>query len=199
VEAIQHLVHVYGSWGIFCLLALGIVGLPVPDETLLLLSGYLVFKGELHALPTALAALSGSITGVSLSYLLGRVPGGHLLKKVAPYLHLSEDGLRRARLWIARRGKWALVIGYFIPGVRHFTAFVAGTSDLAYPVFAAFAYSGAFVWVSTFLCAGYFSGEEWSRLPASMHNTIMIVAGAVLVLLLAGAFVKYLLDRRSAK
>ncbi len=76
MEAIQHLVHVYGSWGIFCLLALGIVGLPVPDETLLLLSGYLVFKGELHALPTALAALSGSITGVSLSYLLGRVPGG---------------------------------------------------------------------------------------------------------------------------
>lgn len=198
MEAILHLVHTYGSWAIFCLLALGIVGLPVPDETLLLLSGYLVFKGELTALPTALAALSGSITGVSISYLLGRVPGEYILRKAAPFLHMSEDGVSRARAWITRRGKWALVIGYFIPGVRHFTAFVAGTSDLAYPVFAAFAYSGAAVWVSTFLCAGYFSGEEWSRLPGSMHRIMMIVAAIMLVLFLTGTLVKYFLDRRSA-
>jgi len=197
VEAILHLVHTYGSWAIFCLLALGIVGLPVPDETLLLLSGYLVFKGELLPLPTALAALAGSIMGVSISYLLGRVPGEYLLGKVAPFLHLSEDSMSRARGWISRRGRWALVIGYFVPGVRHFTAFVAGTSDLAYPIFAAFAYSGAFVWVSTFLCAGYLSGEEWSRLPDSMHRIMMIVAAAVMVLFLAGALVRYFLGRRS--
>jgi membrane protein DedA with SNARE-associated domain len=198
VEAILHLVHVYGSWAVFCLLALGIVGLPVPDETLLLLSGYLVFKGELLPVPTVLAALAGSITGVSISYLLGRVPGEYLLGRAAPLLHLSEEGVGRARAWITRRGKWALVIGYFIPGVRHFTAFIAGTSDLAYPVFATFAYSGAFIWVSTFLCAGYFSGEEWNRLPASMHRIMMIVAAAMLVLVLAGALVKYFLGKRSA-
>jgi membrane protein DedA with SNARE-associated domain len=198
VEAIVHLVHAYGSWAIFCLLALGIVGLPVPDETLLLLSGYLVFKGELLPLSTVLAALAGSITGVSISYLLGRVPGEYLLGKAAPLLHLREDAVSRARAWITRRGKWALVIGYFIPGVRHFTAFMAGTSDLAYPVFATFAYSGAFIWVSTFLCTGYFSGEEWSHLPASMHRIMMIIAGILLALFLAGALVKYLLGKRSA-
>ena len=34
----------YGYLGIFFLLIFGIVGLPVPDEWLLVLSGYLVFK-----------------------------------------------------------------------------------------------------------------------------------------------------------
>ena len=36
----------YGYLAIFCLLVFGIVGLPVPDETLLTFTGYLVFKGH---------------------------------------------------------------------------------------------------------------------------------------------------------
>ena len=38
----------YGYLAIFLLLLLGIVGLPVPDETLLLFVGYLSFKGDLR-------------------------------------------------------------------------------------------------------------------------------------------------------
>ena len=45
----------YGYAGIFLLLMLGIVGLPVPDEALLTFVGYLSFKGEL-----AFAPFSGS-------------------------------------------------------------------------------------------------------------------------------------------
>src|ERR1035438_7205085 len=37
----------YGYLAIFSLLVLGIVGLPVPDETLLTFTGYLVFRGHL--------------------------------------------------------------------------------------------------------------------------------------------------------
>ena len=45
----------YGYFAIFLLLVCGIVGLPVPDETLLTFAGYLVFKGNL-SLPLAFAA-----------------------------------------------------------------------------------------------------------------------------------------------
>src|SRR5438067_9158429 len=51
----------YGYFAIFCLLVLGIVGLPVPDETLLTFSGYLVFKGHFGFLPTVASAYAGSI------------------------------------------------------------------------------------------------------------------------------------------
>ncbi len=44
----------YGYLAIFCLLMFGIVGLPVPDETLLTFSGYLIYKGS-FALPLAFA------------------------------------------------------------------------------------------------------------------------------------------------
>ncbi len=61
----------YGYLGIFSLLVLGIVGLPVPDETLLTLAGYLVYRGQLLLIPTVLAALLGSLCGITLSYSSG--------------------------------------------------------------------------------------------------------------------------------
>ena len=42
---------------LFALLMLGIVGLPLPDETLLTFAGYLVFVEELALLPTIGAAV----------------------------------------------------------------------------------------------------------------------------------------------
>jgi membrane protein DedA with SNARE-associated domain len=47
----------YGYGGIFVLLMLGIVGIPIPDESLLAFAGYLVSKGELQLLPTLAVAL----------------------------------------------------------------------------------------------------------------------------------------------
>jgi membrane protein DedA with SNARE-associated domain len=42
---LQHWISQYGYVGIFSLLMLGIIGVPVADEALLAFSGYLVFKG----------------------------------------------------------------------------------------------------------------------------------------------------------
>ena len=74
----QHVLAWIGQYGyaaIFVLLVFGIVGLPVPDETLLTFTGYMVFKGRL-ALPLAFAAaLAGSLSGITISFTLGRVFG----------------------------------------------------------------------------------------------------------------------------
>ena len=51
---------------------MGIVGLPIPDETLLTFSGYLIYKHS-FVLPLAFAAaFAGSACGISISYWLGR-------------------------------------------------------------------------------------------------------------------------------
>jgi membrane protein DedA with SNARE-associated domain len=53
-QAISYWIAHYGYAGLFTLLLLGIVGLPVPDETLLVYAGYLIGKGELAAVPAGL-------------------------------------------------------------------------------------------------------------------------------------------------
>jgi membrane protein DedA with SNARE-associated domain len=169
----------YGYAGLFLLLVVGIVGLPVPDETLLVFSGYLISKGRLHPAWTFLAGLCGSVTGISLSYLIGRVFGYSFVQRYGKYVHLSPQRIEHVNHWFHRMGHWLLTIGYYIPGVRHFTALVAGMSKLEYRIFAAFAYPGAAMWVASFLALGYFLGDKWQTTFATVHHYLIAITIAV--------------------
>jgi membrane protein DedA with SNARE-associated domain len=173
VESVLQLVTQYGHVAIFCLLVLGIVGLPVPDEWLLTFAGYLVYKGHFHYLPTVAAAFAGSVCGITISYIIGRTGGLYLIHKYGRYVHLTQARLDRVHNWFERMGRWTLFFGYYMPGVRHFTAVVAGSSELEPHVFALFAYSGALVWVVTFISLGYFLGERWSTISEEIHGVLL--------------------------
>ncbi len=185
VEQLQIWILQYGYAAIFGLLMFGIVGLPIPDETLMTLVGYLIFRGTLHPLPAWCAAVAGAASGITLSYGIGRLGGRRVLRRYGPRFHLTPDRVQRAESWFHRYGRWTLVFGYFVPGVRHIIAILAGSSDLRLGFFAAYAYAGAALWSTVFLAAGYLLGEEWDRFPGVAHT----VAFAVVGLLLAGALV----------
>ena len=176
----------YGYAAIFVLLIFGIVGLPVPDETLLTFSGYLIYRGN-FSIPLAFASAAlGSACGMTISYTLGRVFGLKVLHRYGKYLHFTEDRLARAHAWFDRVGHWALTLGYFIPGVRHLTAYAAGMSELAPHQFAVFAYSGTVLWVSSFLSLGYFLGERWETVEKNIHHYLVI--GTIVIAALVAAY-----------
>lgn len=175
----------YGYVAIFSLLVLGIVGLPVPDETLLTFTGYLVFKGKL-SLPLAFAAaLAGSASGITISYILGRTFGLKLIHRYGKYLRIREEHFAKAHSWFERVGHWGLTFGYFVPGVRHFTAYAAGMSEVSPHMFALFAYAGAILWVSTFISLGYFLGDRWEAVEKDIHHHILVVTIVAAILLAA--------------
>jgi membrane protein DedA with SNARE-associated domain len=151
----------YGAVALFALLALGVVGIPVPNETLLTLAGALVRKGELSLIPTVVAACAGNVSGVTMSYLLGRFASKTFLHRY------FSKGMATLEKWFERIGKWALAFGYFIPGVRHFTAIGAGSSEFPFGLFARYAYGGAILWTVLFLGLGYFIG---AHLPSSFED-----------------------------
>jgi membrane protein DedA with SNARE-associated domain len=177
----------YGYAAIFILLVFGIVGLPVPDETLLTFTGYLIYKGHLSPPLAFASALAGSASGITVSYTLGRIFGMALLHRFGKYLHLTPERLVRAHVWFERIGQWALTFGYFIPGVRHLTAYAAGISSLEPPRFALFAYMGSVLWVTTFLSLGYLLGERWQVVQRNIDHYLVgvtIALGALLAIYL---------------
>ena len=179
---IEHWISSYGYLGIFSLLLLGIVGLPVPDETLLVFSGYLIFRGVLRPIATLIAGFLGSCCGISASYWLGRLLGRRVISQYGRYFGITPERLDRAHDWFKRIGYWTLAVGYFVPGVRHLTAIAAGLSELEAPTFMAFAYSGAFVWVSSFLLLGYLFGENWHLVLDLLHNNLVIALSILISL-----------------
>jgi len=185
----------YGYLAIFLLLVLGIVGLPVPDETLLVFVGYLVQQGSLHPVAAFASAYAGSVCGISISYAIGRLGGVYVLHRYGPRLHLSGSLLVRVHAWFNRIGKWTLIAGYYIPGVRHAIALVAGASELRAADFCLFAYTGAFLWVTSFVSMGYFFGKEWRLLSGKIHFYIFIALG-IIVAAAAGSHFLYQWWRR---
>ena len=190
MDTIQLWISHYGYFGIFSLLFLGIIGLPVPDETLLTLTGFLIYRGDLHLIPAFFSAYLGSITGISVSYAIGSTFGHHILLKYGHYVHFTGERLRLAHAWFEKIGRWALMVGYFIPGVRHVVAILAGTSELQMWEFAVFAYTGGLLWTVTFLSIGYFFGDKWKLMLDTFHHHLIIISAAALVLLIAGYFIK---------
>jgi membrane protein DedA with SNARE-associated domain len=181
----------YGYPALFSLLVLGIVGLPVPDETLLTFCGYLIYTGRLHFGLTFVAAFCGSISGISISFFLGMRFGRLVLTRYGKYVHLTPDRLAATERQFQRVGPALLTVGYFVPGVRHFTALVAGMSGLGWPKFAIFAYIGAALWVGTFLTLGFVFGERWQHTTEVIHRYMLISA----VIIAAGILATWLIRR----
>lgn len=190
----------YGYFAIFGLLTFGIIGVPIPDEFLLTSCGFLIYRGNLHAVPTFASALGGSMCGITCSYIIGRTVGWKILhSRAGRMLHVRDEQIRWVHDWFNRIGHWALMIGYFVPGVRHFTAIVAGTSKLEYHGFALFAYSGALLWVGAFLFVGYHFGAQWQDILHVIDHNLKLASIVVGAAILAYAAFLYLRRRRSTR
>lgn len=187
MASFEQWIAAYGTPAIFVLLFLGVFGLPVPDETLLTFAGVLARRGHL-ALPSVwIAATLGSMGGITLSYLLGRTLGHGVVERYGKWLHVTVDDMRRVEVWFERRsGRLILTFGYFIPGVRHLTAIVAGSSELPPWLFARYAYGGAAIWVTTFVTLGWKVGSKWEAvLTKTQHH---LLALGIIIVVLAGAY-----------
>ncbi len=181
-HAVLQCITTYGYFGFFILLVLGIVGVPIPDEWLLVICGYLSFHEVLSFYPTVVIAAMGSVAGLTASFLLGRSSGGFVVQRYGKWLSIDEQKLMRAQNWFARWGRWVLVVGPFVPGLRNFMGYVAGASGLRLRVFARFAYLGGFMSSTAFVTFGYFVGTHinWNN----SRLGFLVLAGPATVIIL---------------
>src|SRR5207302_6977346 len=125
-----------------------------------------------------LAAVLGSICGITFSYLLGRSSGNYLAKT-----RFAGRRLENARKCFERFGGWTLVFGYFVPGIRNLIGFTSGMMRLEARFFAPYAYAGAILSSVTCVCAGYFLGTQAGWALASVSR-LALAAVAVAILFL---------------
>ncbi len=174
----------YSYIGIFAALGLGILGLPIPDETLMALAGFLAFKGTISYPYAVIVAFMGTVCGTSIGYVLGRYFGHPFLEKYSAKMRINPEHLHKTEEWYNKYGKFALVIGYFIPGARHLTAIFAGISEMPYKVFALYAFPGGLLWTVTFVTMGYYLGEHWKRVYTYSYRYILPIAIIAIVVFL---------------
>ena len=180
----------YSYPGIFIALGLGILGLPIPDEMLLAFVGFLIFQGKLIYFYAIAVAFIGTSCGITIGYLIGRILGKRFVRRYAVKIHLNPDHIQNAEKFYNRYGKFALLIGYFIPGIRHLTAIFAGTSLMPYHIFAVFTYGGALIWTVTFVSLGYYLGEHWRHVSAYSNYYILPIVLVTCMILIVVMYLR---------
>ncbi|UOF92318.1 fused MFS/spermidine synthase [Fodinisporobacter ferrooxydans] len=147
--------------GMFFILSLGIVGLPLPDEILITFIGYQASLGKLSLLVSFMVTFFGSVLGICGSYALGVKYGLPLLQKYGSKFRLSERKIKQTQQFYIQYGPFFVTLGYFIPGIRQLVGYLAGISRIRFRSFLIFACFGGFLWCALFLGLGYVLGGNW--------------------------------------
>lgn len=192
VSRLQEFIALFGSYiaeygyaALFGLFFLGIIGMPLPEETLLVFSGFLVSTGQLAYWPTFLVCFLGSITAMTAAYWIGRKLGHAFLDRYGKRFGMGYTVYKRTEEWFNRVGKWALPLGYFIPGVRQFTAYFAGITKLPFVTFMIFTYAGGLFWSFLFVTIGWQLGARWEQVFDLISRNLAIFF-IVLLAIIAG-------------
>ena len=175
----------YGYFVLLIGLMLELIALPVPGEVLMSYAGLLVFQGKLGWLMSILSADIGSSLGITIAYFIGYKLGAPFFRKHGSRIHLTPERLDKTSQWFEKYGNKMLIIGYFIPGVRHITGYFSGMMRISYRAFALYAYIGAFLWTGCFITLGKILGPKWEVFHGAIKKYLIIGGIIVAIVLLA--------------
>lgn len=152
---LAELIHHWGYPAIFLVEVLGNVGLPIPEETVLAVAGYLVWQGRATFVGVTVAAVAGAVVGDNLGYWLGRRHGRHALDR---WVALAPERVDRMSRFVARYGMLGVAVARFVPGLRAVAGLLAGSAGLSPWRFFVANVASALVYVPLAVSAGYAVG-----------------------------------------
>jgi membrane protein DedA with SNARE-associated domain len=187
----HHYIEHFGYIGLFFVLLFGIIGLPVPDEVLLTYVGYNVSLGRMSYVLSVLIALAGATCGITISYLAGLTFGEPVLRRIGPKIGIKEKTVTRTYQSFKDIGGPILFLGYFIPGVRHVTAYIAGILNYSFKRFTVFAYTGALIWVVTFITIGRLFGLQGLKMMHYFAQHLWIIVPCMVLFSLGFWYIRH--------
>src|SRR5580693_8688317 len=120
----------FGYFGIFFVLVLGGLGLPVPEEAPIILAAILARKGTMHWIPALGSCFAGVLVGDFVVYFLGFFYGEKVLSLPLTRRLLTRQREAQIKGYFHRHGFKILVSGRFVPGFRTAAYLTAGILKL---------------------------------------------------------------------
>ena len=175
-----------GHWGYIALcggILLGNIGLPVPEETILVLSGYLAWKGSLRLPIVLFLGILSAVTGDNVGYWTGRKYGPGAIERYGRWIQLTPERLKGAAAFVSCYGPLGVFVARFIPGLRFLGGPLAGATGLRPQAFVAANVLGAMLYVPLLVGAGYAVGYGFGAYITNIERLV----GKVEYLVLVGA------------
>ena len=184
---------------IFALLFLGDIGLPFPEDTTLILSGFLISQGITKLLPTLLVVYSGLlITDFSL-YLAGRKYGRRIVEHKRFHKLISAERLSKLEEKFKRWGIFVVFIGRHILGVRAQIFLVAGVMRMSAIRFLMVDAASAIITITVMVGVGYMGGNSIETLKKDITRVEHIAVLVIILLFVGWIIFRYIKNIKKLK
>ena len=171
-----HGMLVYGLLFLIIFCETGLVVTPfLPGDSLLFAIGAIAADptSNLNIWVAAGILLIAAILGDTVNYWIGRRFGGWMMRQFPRIVKPSH--IEKTNEFFVRYGGKTIIIARFVPIVRTFAPFVAGSGNMEYRRFMYFNVVGAALWVGLILPCGWFFGN----IPVVKANFELVVLGII--------------------
>jgi membrane protein DedA with SNARE-associated domain len=192
---LEHLTHFFlnlvdeaGYPGLFVVMVLGNIGIPVGAELVVPAAGALAATGHLSSwLGVALVATIGEVVGCSILYAVGYFGGRPFVARWGKYLKLSESKLDTFHTFYERHGNVVVFVCRFIPFVRGVASLPAGVSRMRKRYFLIYSAAGSALFCIGLAWLGSLFGAHVDEIMPQLHRISTVAI--LIVLLVIGGFI----------
>ena len=182
----------YGYLAIFILVFLQEIGMPnpIPNELVILFSGYLSFKGLLYLPFVIFTVISADFIGTNILYVIFYNAGLYIMRKKPRWIPLSSTMIDRLSRKISEGGQFNIFIFRVTPFTRGYTSVITGLLHIKPGIFLPIAFVSATAWATIYAVIGYFIGPSWNLFSNDIGSFKYILL-AVLVIILSMVLLVY--------
>jgi len=173
-QILKEYLELYGYWVLF-------IGTFLEGEAILLMAGFLAFRGYLDIKGVVLTSWAGSFLGDQCYFYLGRFKGRALFKRFHPIARKFREALRL----IEKYGKFVAFISRYTYGFRIVLPIMLGITNLDPRTFLRINLLSAFSWSLIFSLGGYLFGKSASLLLTDVskyeHYIVLSLFGFIMI------------------
>ena len=194
IARVRPLLERYGYPAVF--VAVGVEGMliPAPGQTLLIAAAIDAVHGGLSIVALVALALLAAVLGNSIGYLIGRIGGRPLLKK----LPISEARLDRVDALFRRHGGWFILAARFFDGSRQLNGVMAGMLEMPWWRFSFWNLLGALIWVAVWGLGTYWLDRDIGQVLAVLKRFEPLAVALLVAAAVAGLVYLWRRRRRDA-
>jgi membrane protein DedA with SNARE-associated domain len=197
-EEVVHFITRYGYTAIFILVFLQEIGMPnpIPNELLLMFSGYLSFKGFLYFPFVIFTIISADFIGTNILYVIFYNAGIYLIRKKPKWFPLSDKTIAQLTKKISEGGKFNIFLFRVTPFTRGYTSVITGLLRIKPGIFLPIALISAATWATIYVIAGYIIGPSWNLFTGNINSFKYIMLTVLVAVFCMVMFVYFYKKRR---
>lgn len=153
---IENILEHFTYLAIITLLFISGVGIPMPEEPILLLGGFISAEGFTNIWLTLLAAITGIIAGDNAGYILGRNHGERFLKTVEKRFRIPKKRVDKEIKLFKEHPLKAIFIMRFLPGLKIFGPALAGYTGVKWSKYQIVNLSAVILYVPLMILIGWY-------------------------------------------